>query len=114
MVKRGEIYWANWGAGKGSEQNVMRPALIIQNDVGNEFSPNVIIASITSSSNREYPILVSFSAKESGLSKDGSVDLGSVMTISKSRLGDKCGQFSRDKMEEVDKAICISLGIKEL
>ena len=110
-MKRGEIHWVDWGEGKGSEQAGTRPALIIQNDIGNEVSPNTIIASLTTAPNKPYPFLVNFTAEESGLDKDGAVDLASIMTISKTRLGDKCGQLNTQKMKEVDTAIKVSLGL---
>lgn len=113
MVKRGEIYWVDWGRGKGSEQTGSRPALVIQNDTGNEVSPNTIIAAITTAPNNPYPFLVAFTAKESGLDKNGAVDLASIMTVSKTRLGEKCGQFNTAKMEAVDTALKVSLGIEE-
>ena len=109
-IKRGEIYWVDWGDGKGSEQSGIRPALIIQNDIGNEISPNTIVAPMTTAPNKPYPFLVNVTAKESGLVKSGAVDLASVMTISKTRLGDKCGQLNAQKMDEVDTAIKVSLG----
>ncbi len=108
---RGQIYWVNWNPGRGSEQAGTRPALVIQNDTGNQLSPNVIVASITTAPNKPYPFLVLFTAKESGLAEDGAVDLGSIMTVSKKRLGEKCGQLSTAKMAAVDNAICVSLGI---
>jgi len=113
-VKRGEIYWVDWGEGKGSEQSGVRPALIIQNDIGNKASPNTIVASITTAPNKPYPFLVEFTSQESGLDKDGAVDLASIMTTSKKRLGNKCGQLTSQKMLEVDSAIKISLELAEL
>jgi len=110
-VKRGEIYWVDWDKGKGSEQSGIRPSLIIQNDIGNEVSPNTIIASLTTAPNKPFPFLVHFTAKESGLNKDGAVDLASIATISKTRLGNKCGQLNEDKMLEANMAICVSLGL---
>lgn len=110
-IKRGEIYWVDWGKGKGSEQAGMRPALVIQNDVGNKASPTVIVASLTTAPNRPYPFLVEFTKEESGLEKDGAIDLAAIMTIDKVRLGDKCGQLISGKMSEVDRAIKISLGL---
>lgn len=110
-IKRGEIYRVDWERGKGSEQEGVRPALIIQNDVGNKVSPNTIIASITTAPNPPYPFLVEFTKEESGLEKDGTVDLGSIITIDKMRLSDKCGQLPSRKMSEVDQAIKISLGL---
>ncbi len=110
-VKRGEIYWVDWETRKGSEQSGVRPALIIQNDIGNKVSPNTIVASLTTAPNKPYPFLVEFTSQESGLEKNGSVDLASIMTTSKMRLGDKCGQLSSQKMLEVDRAIKLSLGL---
>lgn len=110
-IKRGEIYWVDWGSGKGSEQAGLRPALIIQNDVGNANSPNTIIASLTSAPNKPYPFLVHITTKESGLNKDGYIDLASLAAISRSRLGSRCGVLPPAKMVEVDRALCISLGI---
>ena len=109
MVKRGEIYWVDWGAGKGSEQTGIRPALVIQNDIGNEVSPNTIIATLTTAPNKPYPFLVVFTAKESGLGKGGAVDLASIMTVSKTRLGEKCGELNAFKMDGVDRALKVSL-----
>lgn len=111
MVRRGEVYVVDWGQGKGSEQSGIRPSLVIQNDTGNQFSPNVIVASLTSAPNKAYPFLVPYTAKETGLEKDGYVDLASIVTISQQRLRGKCGQFSKTKMVEVDRAICNSLGV---
>lgn len=111
-VKRGEIYWVDWGKGKGSEQSGIRPALIIQNDIGNEVSPNTIIASVTTAPEKPFPFLVHFKAKESGLPEDSTVDLASIVTINKTRLGEKCGQLSKEKMLEVNAAILISLGVE--
>jgi len=110
-VKRGEIYWVDWGKGKGSEQSGVRPVLIIQNDIGNKASPTTIVASLTTAPNKPYPFLVEFTSEESGLDKGGAVDLASIMTTSKMRLGDKCGQLVSKKMLEVDKAIKVSLGL---
>lgn len=110
-VKRGEIYWVDWERRKGSEQSGVRPALIIQNDIGNKVSPNTIVASLTTAPNKPYPFLVEFTSQESGLEKNGAVDLASIMTTSKMRLGDKCGQLSSQKMLEVDRAIKLSLGL---
>jgi mRNA interferase MazF len=112
LVKRGEIYWVDWGEGKGSEQAGIRPALVIQNDIGNEVSPNTIIASLTTAPNKPFPFLVIFTAKESGLDKDGAVDLASIMTVSKTRLVEKCGELNTPKMEEVDRALKVSLELE--
>jgi mRNA interferase MazF len=107
--KRGELYWVDWDPNRGSEQAGIRPALIIQNDIGNELSPTTIVASCSSATKRVFPFLVRVKSSESGLPKDCSINLSSIMTIDKSRLRDKCGELSREKMGEVDKALQISL-----
>lgn len=103
----------DWKKGVGSEQSGNRPALIIQNDIGNEVSPNTIVASLTTAPNKPYPFLVNFTAEESGLDKSGAVDSASIKTISKERLGDKCGHLNAQKMHEVDIALKVSLGLDE-
>jgi len=112
IPKRGEIYWVDWEQGKGSEQSGTRPSLIIQNDIANEHSPNVIIASITTAPNKSYPFLVNILPQQSGLQNVSTVDLGSIVTISKTRLVEKCGQLTPTQMSEIDLAICVSLAIK--
>jgi mRNA interferase MazF len=110
-IKRGEIYWVDWNPSRGSEQAGIRPALIIQNDIGNKYSPNTIVASCTKTSHKSLPFLVPIKAKESGLPNDSTVDLASLITISKDRLRGKCGELSQDKMAEIDKAILNSLAL---
>jgi len=112
-VKRGEIYWVNWNPGRGNEQIGKRPALIIQNDVGNQFSPNTIIASLTTAVVKTYPFTVRCTASESGLAKDSIIDLSSLMTVTQARLESRCGRLSTLKMKEVDLALKESLGIPE-
>ena len=110
-VKRGEIYWVNWNPGRGSEQSGLRPALIIQNDVGNKYSPTTIVAALTIAIEKPFPFLVRIPAEESGLPKDSTANLSAVLTIDKTRLGDKCGELSKPRMMEVDEAIKTSLGL---
>jgi mRNA interferase MazF len=110
-VTRGEIYWVDWSPGRGSEQTGIRPALIIQNHTGNKFSPTTIVASMSTAPEKPFPFLVEVTARESGLSQYGAVNLAQILTIDKTCLGDKCGQLSSQKMLEVDRAIKISLGI---
>ena len=112
MIERGEIYWADWSLGRGSEQSGLRPALVIQNDVGNQYSPTTIVAAITTALTKTYPFVVAITASESGLSEDSSINLSAVMTISQTRLGEKCGQLGAAKMSEVDMAIKKSLGLE--
>lgn len=110
-VKRGEIYWVDWNPGRGSEQGGLRPALVIQNDIGNRYSPTTIVAALTTAAEKPYPFLVKVTAKESDLPKDSTANLAVIMTVDKSRLTDKCGELSEAKMAEVDKAIKASLGL---
>lgn len=110
-VNRGHIYWVDWNPGRGSEQTGLRPALVIQNDIGNKYSPTTIVAALTTAVEKLFPFLVRVSDKESGLPKDSTVNLAVILTIDKTRLGDKCGELSETKMAEVDEAIKASLGL---
>jgi mRNA interferase MazF len=110
-IKRGEIYWVDWNPSRGSEQSGLRPALIIQNDVGNKYSPNTIVASLTSAMVKPYPFTVKVTVKESGLPKDSTINLSQIITIDKTRLTDKCGELSEGKMAEVNEAIKASVGV---
>ena len=110
-IKRGEIYWVNWNPARGSEQSGLRPALVIQNDTGNLYSPTTIVAALTTAINKPYPFTVKVTAKESGLPKDSTVNLAVIMTIDKTRLAEKCGELSEAKMGEVNEAIKVSLGM---
>jgi mRNA interferase MazF len=110
-IKRGEIYWVNWNPARGSEQSGLRPALVIQNDTGNQHSPTTIIAALTTAITKPYPFTVKVAAKESGLPKESMVNLAVIMTIDKARLTEKCGELSEAKMNEVNEAIKVSLGM---
>jgi mRNA interferase MazF len=111
--KRGELYWVDWNPGRGTEILGKRPALIIQNDIGNEVSPQTIVASCSTAREKPFPFLAPVTARESGLPKDCNINLSAIMTIDKLRLGEKCGELSKEKMDEVDKALKISLGLDE-
>ena len=110
-VRRGEIYWVDFGIPRGSEQAGRHPALVIQNDIGNETSPTTIVAGITSQKKPPYPFHVAIAAEESGLPKDSTILLEQLLTISQDRLLQHCGQLSPDKMKEVDRALMHSLGM---
>ncbi|MDO8578589.1 MAG: type II toxin-antitoxin system PemK/MazF family toxin [Dehalococcoidales bacterium] len=110
-IKRGEIYWIDWNPSRGSEQSGLRPALVIQNDIGNKFSSTTIVAALTTAVEKAYPFLVKITAKESGLPKDSTVNLAVILTIDKTRLTDKCGELNDAKMSEVNEAIKASLGL---
>ena len=115
-MRRGNIYWVDFGVPMGSEQGGRRPALIIQNDIGNKTSTTTIIGAITSSKiyDVKYPFHVQIPAKESGLSNDGTVKLEQIRTISVDRLISLIGSLSPNKMLEVDEAIRASFGLTNL
>jgi mRNA interferase MazF len=112
MSRRGEIYEVDWSPGRGSEQSGVRFALVIQNDVGNEFSPTTIVAAISSRARRPYPFHVSITAHESGLPQDSIVKCEQIQTIARCRLDRRVGRLNPSKMREVDRAIINSLGIE--
>jgi mRNA interferase MazF len=111
-VRRGEIYLVSLDPTVGSEIKKTRPALIIQNDVGNKYSPLTIVAPITSTPRtKKYPTEVNITARESGLDSDSTVLLNQIRTVDKSRVVQKLGALSQAKMGEVDEAIRISLAV---
>ena len=111
-VKRGEIYYADLSPVVGSEQGGVRPVLIVQNDVGNKYSPTVIAAAITSQQYKsDLPTHINLSAASSGLAKDSIVLLEQVRTLDKKRLREKMGILDETDMLRVDRALSVSLGI---
>jgi mRNA interferase MazF len=111
IVKRGDIYYANLSPVVGSEQGGHRPVLVIQNDVGNKYSPTVIVAAITSQiSKAKLPTHVEISAKQFNLDKDSVILLEQLRTIDKRRLKEKITHLSEEVMTKVDEAIRISWG----
>ena len=115
MIRRGDIFYANLNPVLGSEQGGLRPVLIIQNDIGNTYSPTTIIAAITSKIKRaKIPTHIELNAARYHLEKDSVILLEQVRTIDKQRL--KSGSPISDPgiMEQVDSALAISIGLKEL
>ncbi len=111
-VKRGEIYYADLSPVIGSEQGGIRPVLIVQNDVGNRYSPTVIAAAITSQHNKtRLPTHISVEASDCGLAKDSIVLLEQVRTIDKQRLKERMGSLDLASMGMVDKALSVSFGL---
>ncbi len=109
-VKRGEIYWVDFGETVGSEQGGIRPALIVQNDAGNRHSPTTIVVTITSKRKPNLPTHVWLKKDTlNGLDKDSLVTCEQIKTIDKTRILDKIGEISNSKQKEVNKAITISL-----
>lgn len=110
MVKRGEIYWARLLETVGDVQIGIRPVLIIQNNVGNEFCSSVIVACITSSlSTRSYPVNVAI--PDGLLPKASVVRLNQILTVGGSQLGKKMASLPREAMNLVDEALRMSLGL---
>ena len=111
-VKRGEIYYADLSPVIGSEQGGVRPVLIVQNDIGNKYSPTVIAAAITSQCGKnKLPTHIEIDAKQSGLNKNSIVLLEQMRTIDKSRLKEKTGELSVTLMNYINSAISVSLGL---
>ncbi|HIJ55516.1 MAG TPA: type II toxin-antitoxin system PemK/MazF family toxin [Deltaproteobacteria bacterium] len=108
--KRVDIWLVNWNPGRGSEQTGIRPALIIQNDIGNEKAPTTIIAAI-SSSIKLYPMNVLIEPPEGGLDRLSIVKTSQIMTVSKQRLEKQLGKLSDSEMNEVEGALKLSLCI---
>ena len=111
IIKRGELYYADLSPVIGSEQGGIRPVLILQNDVGNKYSPTIIVAAITSQINKaKLPTHIEISAKEYGLTKDSVILLEQIRTIDKRRLQEKIGMLDGFIMNKVNEALLISLG----
>ena len=110
-IKRGELFYANLSPVVGSEQGGLRPVLIVQNDIGNKYSPTVIVAAITSKINKaKIPTHIELSATTYGLEKDSVVLLEQIRTLDKSRLEKKIGVLDYKTMQNVNQALLISLG----
>ncbi len=111
-VKRGDIYYADLSPVVGSEQGGIRPVLIVQNDIGNKFSPTVIAAAITSQRGKtDLPTHIKVNADGCGLSKDSIVLLEQVRTIDKQRLKEKMGSLDTGSMNRIDRALSVSFGL---
>ncbi|MBE0449340.1 MAG: type II toxin-antitoxin system PemK/MazF family toxin [Clostridia bacterium] len=113
-IKRGDVYFADLSPVRGSEQGGQRPVLIVQNNIGNKYSPTVIVAAITAKiAKAKLPTHVEIEASKVGLVRDSVVLLEQVRTIDKTRLIQKLGQLESEDMSLVDKALVISLGLFE-
>lgn len=113
-VRRGDIFYADLSPVVGSEQGGLRPVLIIQNDVGNRYSPTVIAAAITSRMDKaRLPTHIDIYADRVGLSKDSVILLEQIRTLDKRRLREKMGHLDESIMAEVNNAIAVSFGLHE-
>jgi mRNA interferase MazF len=110
--RRGEIYWVHLDPTIGSEIAKTRPAVIISNDIGNQYAARVIIAPITSKgTNKVYPFEVRLNAGEGGLAQASKILLDQIRAVDKARLGNNIGILTPDKMKEVSRAIRLSLAV---
>ncbi|MBR2343108.1 MAG: type II toxin-antitoxin system PemK/MazF family toxin [Clostridia bacterium] len=111
-IKRGDIYYADLSPVVGSEQGGLRPVLIVQNDVGNRYSPTVIAAAITSKMGKtKLPTHIDIQGSEAGLAKDSVILLEQIRTIDKKRLKEKMGHLDSGTMTSVNNAIQVSFGL---
>ncbi len=111
-IKRGDIYYADLSPVVGSEQGGIRPVLIVQNNMGNKYSPTVIAAAITSQQSKaNIPTHITIEGDTSGLTRNSVVLLEQVRTIDKQRLKEKMGSIGQTTMNRIDEAISISMGL---
>lgn len=112
IVKRGDLFYADLSPVVGSEQGGVRPVLVIQNDIGNKYSPTIIAAAVTSQINKaKMPTHIEINAESYGLSKDSVVLLEQIRTIDKRRLKERIGHIDEGLMEKVNEAIAVSFGL---
>ncbi len=115
IIKRGDIYYADLSPVIGSEQGGVRPVLVVQNDIGNKYSPTVIAAAITSQINKaKLPTHIEISAQDYVLQKDSVILLEQIRTIDKKRLKEKIGHLDDELMEKVNEALSISFGLADI
>ncbi|MEI3612992.1 type II toxin-antitoxin system PemK/MazF family toxin [Pseudogracilibacillus sp. SO30301A] len=112
IVQRGEVYFADLSPVVGSEQGGVRPVLVIQNDIGNRFSPTVIVAAITAQIQKaKLPTHVEIKAEKHGFERDSVILLEQIRTLDKQRLTDKITKLDIDTMKLINRALEISLGL---
>ncbi|MEW9503059.1 type II toxin-antitoxin system PemK/MazF family toxin [Jeotgalibacillus marinus] len=115
IVKRGDVFFADLSPVVGSEQGGVRPVLIIQNDIGNRFSPTVVVAAITAQIEKaKLPTHVEISSKRNGFERDSVILLEQIRTLDKQRLTDKITHLDDEMMDKVDEALQVSLGLVDL
>lgn len=115
IVKKGDLFFADLSPVIGSEQGGVRPVLVVQNDVGNKYSPTIIVAAVTSQTGKaKLPTHVQLEASQGGLSKNSVVLLEQLRTIDKQRLKERIGSLNEKQIPAVEKALSVSLGIANL
>ena len=114
LIKRGDIFYADLNPVISSEQGGVRPVLIVQNDVGNRYSPTVIAAAITSQKEKsKLPTHIEINSQVCGLSRDSVVLLEQIRTLDKKRLKEKMGRLDDGSMGQINQALSISFGLGE-
>ncbi len=115
MIKRGEIYFAQLNPVVGSEQGGIRPVLVVQNDVGNQYSPTTIVLAITSQINKaKLPTHVELKANTYGMERDSVILTEQIRTVDKTRLKQRIAVLDEATMTKVNEALAISLELKEI
>ncbi|NLG32652.1 MAG: type II toxin-antitoxin system PemK/MazF family toxin [Syntrophomonadaceae bacterium] len=115
MIRRGEIYFAQLNPVVGSEQGGTRPVLVVQNDIGNQYSPTTIVLAITSQINKaKLPTHIELKASMYGLERDSVLLTEQIRTIDKTRLKQRISMLNEETMGKVDRALAISLGLSEI
>lgn len=109
--RRGEIWLVNFNPARGSEQKGIRPALVIQNDVGNVYGSTTIIAAMTATI-KEFPVTVVLPGKSAGLEKQSMVNTAQLITVDKARLIKKLGVLGQVRLSQVDEALRVSMGLE--
>lgn len=112
-MKRGQIYYVDFGEGVGSEQGGIRPAVVVQNDIGNKYSPTTIVAPITSRRGKKKIPTHFWLDKTAGLPRDSQVLLEQVRVVNKTRMIELVGEVSKSDQQGIDKALSISVGLAE-
>lgn len=113
IVKRGDLFYADLSPVVGSEQGGIRPVLVVQNDVGNKYSPTIIAAAVTSQINKaKMPTHIEISAETYGLVKDSVILMEQIRTIDKKRLKEKIGHADEELMQRVNKALSVSFALE--
>ena len=114
VVKKGDLFFADLSPVVGSEQGGIRPVLVVQNDVGNKYSPTIIVAAVTSQTGKaKLPTHVQLNATQGGLSKNSVVLLEQLRTIDKQRLKERIGALNEKQLPDIEKALSVSLGIAD-
>lgn len=112
VILRGDIFYADLSPVVGSEQGGIRPVTITQNDIGNKFSPTVIVAAISSQINKsKLPTHVEISSEDYGLDRDSVILVEQIRTLDKSRLKERIGHLNKEDLNKLNKSIMISLGL---